>query len=37
MCGKKKLFSKMEEIKENVSLGDSTTLDVQGKGTIKIL
>jgi hypothetical protein len=31
MCGKKELFSDMEEIKGNVSLGDSTKLDVQGK------
>jgi hypothetical protein len=37
MCGKKELFSNMEEIKGNISLGDSTKLDVQDKGNIKIL
>jgi hypothetical protein len=36
MCGKKELFSSMEEIQGNVSLGDSTKLAVQGKGTINI-
>jgi gag-polypeptide of LTR copia-type/Zinc knuckle len=37
ICGKKELFLDIEEIKGNVSLGDSTKLDVQGKGTIKNL